>query len=194
MNLLITNIYIFVLATVLALLEIQIEGPNGWARNLPTWRPKRHKWYAKLYERAMAGKELTGYHVVMFLFVLMIFHLPYFLGTSLSWKNEFKILPLYLIFLALWDYLWFVLNPFYPIKDFARENVNHKVFFLGMPTDYWWIVGISFLSVLVGKFIFNIDNLDWWFLNMALFIGETSVLILFSIFVLDIDNWIDKKS
>lgn len=27
------------MATVLALLEIQIEGEGGWAKNLPTWRP-----------------------------------------------------------------------------------------------------------------------------------------------------------
>lgn len=191
MSLLATNIYIFILAVVLALLEIQIEGPAGWAKNLPTWRPHRHKWYAKLYEKAMAGKELTGYHTVMFLFVLMIFHLPYFLGTQFSLGNEFKILPLYFIFLALWDYLWFVLNPFYPIKDFVRANVNHKQFFLGMPTDYWWIVGFSLLTVLVGQYILGYsDLLFWWLINMGLFIGWTCALILFSLFVLDIDNWI----
>jgi len=43
MDVITTNIYIFVMATVLALLEIQIEGANGWARNLPTWRPHAAK-------------------------------------------------------------------------------------------------------------------------------------------------------
>jgi hypothetical protein len=34
MTLIITNVYIFVMALVLAVLEIQIEGKNGWAKDL----------------------------------------------------------------------------------------------------------------------------------------------------------------
>lgn len=37
-----TNLYIFIMATVLAILEIQIEGKHGWAKNLPTWRPSKN--------------------------------------------------------------------------------------------------------------------------------------------------------
>ena len=35
-SIIISNIYLFVLAVVLAILEIQIEGKHGWAMNLPT--------------------------------------------------------------------------------------------------------------------------------------------------------------
>jgi hypothetical protein len=39
-------------------LEIQIEGANGWASALPTWRIET-KWLLWL----TSGKPLTGYHV-----------------------------------------------------------------------------------------------------------------------------------
>lgn len=190
MSLLITNIYIFVLATALALLEIQIEGPNGWARNLPTWRPSRDKWYSRVYEKIMSGKELTGYHSAMFSFVFLVFLFPYFLGTTLNLENFLKTLSFFFIFIALWDFLWFVFNPFYPIKNFKRDNVNHKAWFLNMPVDYWATLAVSLAVVLVGQYLLNIAGLiAWWSENTLLFIVETIVSILFSIYVLDIDNW-----
>jgi len=33
------SIYLFVVALVLAFLEVQIEGKHGWASKLPTWKP-----------------------------------------------------------------------------------------------------------------------------------------------------------
>ena len=40
--------FLFVLAALFALAEIQIEGPQGWAANLPTWRVK-NRWTRLLY-------------------------------------------------------------------------------------------------------------------------------------------------
>ncbi|MBI4036842.1 hypothetical protein HY385_00245, partial [Candidatus Daviesbacteria bacterium] len=76
MDIMLTNIYLFLMATVLAILEIQIEGKHGWAKNLPTWRPKSQSFFVKLYSKMMSGKEMTGYHLSMFSFVVLIFHLP----------------------------------------------------------------------------------------------------------------------
>lgn len=84
MNIIVTNIYLFIMAVVLAIVEIQIEGQHGWAKNLPTWRPDSTKWYAKLYGKMMSGKDLTGYHLSMFIFVFMILNLPYVFGLSLT--------------------------------------------------------------------------------------------------------------
>lgn len=56
------NIYLFITATVLAILEIQIEGKHGWAKNLPAWRPKGRNPAVRFYSRMMSGKEMTGYH------------------------------------------------------------------------------------------------------------------------------------
>lgn len=193
-NLIITNLYLFILALVLALLEIQIEGPNGWARNLPTWRPASHKWYSKLYEKIMSGKELTGYHLAMFGFVLLIFFFPYFSGTPFNLGNLLKTVSTYFVFIALWDFIWFVLNPFYPLKNFQKDNVNHKSWFLGMPIDYYFCLLISLIIVSLGNFYFKIPSLiSWWVINVALFISETLILIAFSFLVLDIDNWRKKN-
>ena len=190
MSLLITNFYIFILAIVFAVLEIQIEGPAGWAKNLPTWRPKTRNWAVKLYENIMSGKELTGYHLSMFLLVFMVFMLPFALGLAFNLDNFIKILAFYFLFVPLWDFIRFVLNPWYPLKSFQKDNVNHKAWFLGMPTDYYFSSALSLVTVLVGEFVLgNSGLLSWWLQNMGLFIGETILLILFSLFILDIDNW-----
>ena len=68
----VTNVYLFVLACVLAILEIQIEGKHGWAQNLPTWRPKNKNWFIKLYAKFMSDREPTGYHMTMFSFVILV--------------------------------------------------------------------------------------------------------------------------
>ncbi len=190
MNLLLTNIFIFVLATILAILEIQIEGEHGWAKNLPTWRPKTRNWAVKLYENMMSGKELTGYHLSVFSLVLLIYLLPFFLGLPFTSPNFFKVLAFYFVTIPLWDFIWFVLNPWHPLKDFQKNNVNHKAWFLGMPTDYYFSVAASLMVVLIGEFLFGVQGfLLWWGVNMILFIVETSLLIIFSLRVLKIDNW-----
>jgi len=54
-------LYFYLIGLFLALLEIEIEGPSGWAKNLPTKRIKLF-WYQK------AGKDLTGYHLILQVF------------------------------------------------------------------------------------------------------------------------------
>lgn len=83
-SIVIANIYLFVMATAFAVLEIQIEGEHGWAKNLPTWRPKSHTWYIKLYSRIMSGKELTGYHLSIFSLAFLVLGLPYVFGYPLT--------------------------------------------------------------------------------------------------------------
>jgi hypothetical protein len=58
---------LFFLATVLALLEVQVEGKFGWAEKLPCWRPKNPEAFApRTYSRIMGDRPLTGYHIVFF--------------------------------------------------------------------------------------------------------------------------------
>lgn len=195
LGLIATNCYIFILATVLAILEIQIEGEHGWAKNLPTWRPSKDTWYAKLYAKIMSGRELTGYHLTMFAFVLIIFHLPYVFGLSFSLEHWLKTLSFFFMFIVLWDFLWFVLNPFHPLKNFKAEHIWwHKKWFLGLPTDYYGGVIVSGLVLLPLLFsgIPSSELLSWWIFNLGLFIVQTLLTILFSYFILNIDNW-NKK-
>lgn len=186
MGLVLTNVYIFIMATVLAILEIQIEGAGGWAKNLPTWRPRPDHPLAKIYSKIMSGKELTGYHTAMWIFVVLIFHLPFALGLPLTVDSKLKTLSLFFIFIALWDFLWFVLNPFHPLKNFTKNNPNHKSFLLGMPIDYYYALTVSLVLAFIGGFF------SWWLANMGLFILETILAILFSLYILGIDNWVKK--
>ncbi len=191
-EIIITNVYIFILAVVLAILEIQIEGPNGWAKNLPTWRPPDHKWYTKLYAKVMSGRELTGYHLTMFGFVFLIFHLPYVFGLKFGFEHWIQTLSFFMMFIVLWDFLWFVLNPSYPLKQFKKENIWwHKKWFLGAPVDYYGGVAVSFLIVLIFYF-YNYNYypiIYWWALNIVLFLLQTSLLSIFTLYILKIDKW-----
>lgn len=185
-----TNLFIFLFCCVLAILEIQIEGPHGWAKNLPTWRGEPHQWYTKLYARIMSGKELTGYHLSMFGLVLMIFLLPFFLGEQIIFPNLFKNLILYFFVVPLWDFLWFVFNPYYPLKHFQKDNVVHKDWLFGMPVDYYFSVSISLILAIIASAIFpDWGFFHWWLTNFILFIFETSIVIMLTLNVLKIDNW-----
>ena len=75
-------VYLFVIAITLAILEVQIEGPYGWAEKAPCWRPNPNSFVAKSYARVMSGKPLTGYHIAMFSLVFIILHFPFLAGVS----------------------------------------------------------------------------------------------------------------
>jgi hypothetical protein len=79
-------IVLIVWCLIVARLEVEIEGKDGWAKNLPTWKYKLDKegklWYKPLgvqeyqeptcspwlqkfyvtYIRVLGGREFTGYH------------------------------------------------------------------------------------------------------------------------------------
>lgn len=187
MDLLFTNFYIFLMATVLAVLEIQIEGEAGWAKNLPTWRPKEG-WFVKIYSKLASGRELTGYHLTMFVFVALILHLPYAFGLPITVNHELRTISYYFIFLILWDFLWFVLNPSYPLSRFKKEHILwHPNWFLFAPVDYFILLVVSFLIIVPTQ------DFVWWIMNIALFSIFTFSLILFSLYILNIDKWSKKQ-
>ena len=67
---LVLGAYFFFIAFILAHLEIQIEGPHGWAEKLPTWRwdgPGVRRWF---------GKPVTGYHLCLVTCILLFLHVP----------------------------------------------------------------------------------------------------------------------
>lgn len=192
MNIIITNVYIFVMALTLAILEIQIEGKNGWAKNLPTWRPKNPNLFTKLFSKIMSGKEITGYHLSMFSLVFIILGLPFVFGFPFTLENFLKVFSFYLLICAVWDFLWFVLNPWFPLKQFKKEHLSfhHPQWFLGIPTDYWGATVITFLLALGGQFLGHIPGLlSWWVINYCLFIFQIILVILFSLYALKIDKW-----
>ena len=182
-NLIATNLYLFIMAVVLALVEIQIEGPDGWAKSLPTWRPGRRGLFVRLYERLLGGKEMTGYHLAMFAFIALVFHLPFFFGEALTLTAWLTTLSLFFLFVILWDFLWFVLNPHYPLKRFKKEHIWwHKKWLGRLPVDYLGGIVISALLAVAST------GLSWWLANVALWAVFLLLTILFTFVVLDIDH------
>lgn len=124
-------------STLYSLFEIQIEGKNGWAANLPTWRFKP-KFLSFIFKR-----EITGFHLYGFLSVFILLH---FIFVFLPWSLDIqlKIISFFLLSLTLEDFLWFVLNPSYGIKKFNDRSIEwHNQWFLGLPVDYWFLIPIG---------------------------------------------------
>ncbi len=165
-------VYLFVLFTVIALLEIQIEGKDGWAKNLPCWRPKTDSLAAKVYAGIMSGKELTGYHIFMFSLPLLILHLPFIAGIKWTLAKELQIVSVNYLFSVIWDFLWFVWNPYYGVERFKPQFISwHKKWLGPVPQDYLAGVGLSFILAAIAG-----EKTEW-----AVFLAIELLLILFSV-------------
>ncbi len=175
-------IYLFICALVLAYLEVQIEGQHGWAAKLPTWRPNG-KWFAKLYRKVMGGKELTGYHLGVFGFVLLFLHYPY-LGWAPTWWQELWVLSIFLLFSVVWDYLWIIINPHYGvIRRRPQTDVTwHHHWWGPFPRDYYF--GILLSIVLISPLWYkNWYALEEWAKIFGVFaVGTVLTLILVEMF------------
>ncbi len=131
------------LATLFALLEIQIEGPTGWAANLPTWRIE-NRWTRLFY----SSKPLTGYHLYTLLFTAVAVHLAFGLGFApFSWRAEARVLSFFILFWVLEDFLWFLLNPAFGLKRFRRQFIwwHAPTWWWIMPRDYWIFSPVALL-------------------------------------------------
>jgi hypothetical protein len=126
-------------AVTLAALELQIEGPNGWAAALPTWR------FGPPWLRTILnGKVLTGYHTFLWATLLVFFHLPLIIvGWSLA--LEATMLSAFATFAVVWDALWFFLNP----SPLPRAKIWWFQRWIGpFPTDYYAAIGLGALLAL----------------------------------------------
>ena len=134
------------LAIILALWEIQIEGKDGWAANLPGWRIEKG-WLVKL----TGGRPLTGYHVFMTLFLIGIVHLPLFF-TPWSWRLESLLMGFYIGMVLLEDFLWFIFNPHYGIKSFRKGKIPwHRSWWGPVPSFYWILLVIFIVLIYLGR-------------------------------------------
>lgn len=138
--------FVCVLGFFFAKVEIQIEGAQGWAAALPTWRIEKHP----LLDIFWGGRAMTGYHFWVFTFMFLLFHLVFFLQGGFSIWLECRVLGSLAIFWIVEDFLWFVLNPHYGIGKFNRAGAPwHKRWLLGVPVDYLFfsIVGVALVIV-----------------------------------------------
>lgn len=137
--------WIFLASLLLALLEIQVEGPDGWAKNLPTWRDQP-AWASPgnplfgLMRRAFSfvsgGNRLTGYHLYMLSFIVVAMTFPTFFSPR-PWQTLGLCLGQFLLMTVTWDFLWFVWNPHYGLRRFKPSNIAWHPRWLGpMPASY----------------------------------------------------------
>jgi len=167
-------IYFYFIGFFLAILEIQIEGEHGWAKNLPTWRPYPDSKLAKFYAKIMSDKELTGYHFFLNIFLLLFIHWPFIWNWSWNIYQELEIMALFLLFVVVWDFLWFVLNPKFSLHDFGREKVWwHKKWTGKIPTDYFF--GIFVCIILFLPEIFKV-NAELGIYKILILLGVNFVL------------------
>lgn len=139
-----TMIFTLVFVFLVAQLEIQIEGKNGWATNLPTW-----KFNSRIIRFFIGNKLLTGYHFYLFLLVVFIYH-SIFLFIPWTISLELATIALVLIFFILEDFLWFLLNPAFGLHKFTKAHVSwHKEWFWLFPTHYYIY---SFIVILLLYF------------------------------------------
>lgn len=144
MQMVVLLVWVVLLGAVFANVEIQIEGAAGWAANLPTWRVE-NSWINLFW----GGKPITGYHVWVFLFMALVFHLPLFVVGTFSWRLEARILGAVMVFWIVEDFLWFLFNPAFGLSRFSPASIPwHKHWALGVPVDY--LLTLTAGAVLMG--------------------------------------------
>lgn len=135
--------FVIVAGFLFAKLEIAIEGAHGWAEKLPTWHlPKTH-WASRVF---FGGRPATGYHVWANLFILFLAHIPY-LFVPVTVSTEFGILAALILMMTVEDFLWFVLNPAFGVKNFRKEKIWWHA-------DAWW--GIMPRGYVTGVFLASV--------------------------------------
>jgi hypothetical protein len=148
--------YFYILALCLAILEIQIEGTGGWAANLPTWRAKAGSQLDRIYKKLFQQKDLTGYHLSLNIFLLLFLHWPFVWSWQWNIWDELEVLAIFVVFVVVWDFLWFVLNPNFSLRKFKKRNVSwHKRWWEGLPVDYCVGILAGILLLLPATIIVN---------------------------------------
>ena len=137
-------LFILILSYGMANLEIQIEGGEGWAKNLPTWRIEKH-WLLDVF---FGGRAMTGYHFWMLSFVFVLFHIGILFAAEWSWLLEVRVIGGYILMWAAEDFMWFVFNPKFGIRKFKKEHIPwHPNWIAGLPVEYWVFAPLCLLLI-----------------------------------------------
>jgi hypothetical protein len=164
--------YFFFIAFVLAHLEIQIEGPHGWAEKLPTWR-----WDGPIVRRWL-GKPVTGYHLCLMTVILLFLHVPQFYGGS--WEREADLLAMFFFLTVIWDFLWFACNRHFGVARFRKGQVWwFPAWALGVPRPYLMALALSLAAALAPALWTGgwVDRAQRWGLVFAELLVLTTVAI-----------------
>lgn len=151
MHHLIFGVFVLLAAYAFAKVEIEIEGPDGWAANLPTWRIS-NRWTKIFY----GNRPLTGYHLWLQIFILILAHTPFGLSLSAwSWAAELRVIGFVICFFIVEDFLWFVVNPAFGLRRFRRQHIwwHEPTWWWIMPRDYWVFSTVGCAMYLAGVWL-----------------------------------------
>lgn len=140
--------YSILIAFIVAKLEINIEGKDGWASSLPTWRVKN--WFTRLF---WGEQPYTGYHFWLLMLVLAFIHYPFVVGLPWKLSTELAFLAAFLLATVLEDFFWFWLNPHFGLKKLNKVHAHWHIDWIGkVPRLYVSLLGISGLLI-VGSYL-----------------------------------------
>ncbi|MBU0706847.1 hypothetical protein KKG41_00560 [Patescibacteria group bacterium] len=114
-----TFIWIIIAFASISFWEAYIEGRHGGAA-------KQVGWVWKIF-----GLRLTGYHIMLFGVTIPLFLLLPIIAYGYDTKLLATVACGYLIGIIIEDFLWFVVNPAYPFRQFRADKV-------------WWYPWIKF--------------------------------------------------
>lgn len=146
------TILLLLSALLYSLIEIEIEGKNGWGKQLPTANIGKSK------------KSLTMYHVYMGLFIITILSIVFLVNKPFNIKNLLYMISMSLWFFILEDMYWFMFNPNYKFQDAFTAKWHSKVgtipiIYLVLPIisiicgllSYKKSYGLSMIVIIVGS-------------------------------------------
>ena len=150
MHIIAVALFLYALAVLFGIFEIEAEGKYGWGEKFPTWYRVNTK-AAKVYGM-FTSKPLTGYHAALFFVPIMIFLWPMVATSTITLHGVVGAFSLYFAWVVVWDFTWFVLNPHFGVARFKRSNVwwFSKEPWLGLvPSGYIsaWVISLVLAGV-----------------------------------------------
>ena len=130
--------YTLLSGLIYSLIEIEIEGPNGWCEKLPTCN------FVKL-----GSKNMILYHIYMLIYLTITYISMYtFTYNSISIENVCNVVSNISLFLMVEDVLWFSLNPYYTIGKYTKEDItwhSNQPWIFSVPLDNYIILTLHIL-------------------------------------------------
>ena len=163
--------FVFLISLIYSLIEIEIEGKDGWMVKIPT--PGIIK---------LGDKNLTIYHIYMIalLIVSVIFQNNMVLTINSFLYSASNVL----LILFLEDILWFVFNPYFTIKKYKKDNIwwhSKQPWLFGIPMHNFVISVINLVISYITSNIFIFYNLLFSYVFIGLCILVAPVYHLFYI-------------
>ncbi|HSX48006.1 MAG TPA: hypothetical protein VLF41_00655 [Candidatus Nanoarchaeia archaeon] len=178
----VVSTFLFAMAVVVAIMEIETEGKHGWAQHLPTWYRTEGR-VAQLYIKSTGRPALTGYHAAITPLPFLIFLLPMVYTSHFSLAGVLMVAAIYFVWTIVWDFSWFALNPHYGVAKFRRNRVwwfsQERWHFGRVPESYIkaTLTSLAFATLsgaasggAVNGLTWSVEQIGWYLVFTALLV------------------------